>query len=134
MPNQEYKLSVNIVISNKEGQILLLKRSSTSRFNPGRWDLPGGKIDACEEFQEALKREILEETGLEVSVTGLGGASAAIMNGTHVIFLVMRGEITSDDREPSVSNEHDDFLWIEPGAISDVDLCEQFRDIILRYA
>ncbi len=33
----------------------------------GRWDLPGGKIDFGETPEEALKREIMEETGLKIS-------------------------------------------------------------------
>ena len=50
-----------IVIRNKDGKILLLKRSATS-FGPGNRDLPGGGLELNEDAMEALLREIKEET------------------------------------------------------------------------
>ena len=48
-----------------EEEVLLTRMSSRTRI-PGRWTLPGGGIDHGEDPREALRREVLEETGLHV--------------------------------------------------------------------
>ena len=57
------------VILNAEGAILLVKHS----YGKNNWDLPGGKSEANESAEETAKREVLEETGLEVNVGPLTG-------------------------------------------------------------
>ena len=55
-----------ILIENN--QLLLVKQ----RVSPGRaWSLPGGRVEAGETLDEAIKREMLEETGLEIKVEKL---------------------------------------------------------------
>jgi 8-oxo-dGTP pyrophosphatase MutT (NUDIX family) len=51
--------------SGGEEEVLLTRMSSRTRI-PGRWTLPGGGIDHGEDPREALRREVLEETGLHV--------------------------------------------------------------------
>ena len=63
-----FKLSVKVVIRDTEGRCLLLKRSRGARGNPGKWDLPGGKIEAGEDFESAVGREVAEETGLTIAL------------------------------------------------------------------
>lgn len=53
------------VIFNQENKILLVK-STYQRFHP--WGLPGGSLDYGETPEEAVKREVLEETGLLVEI------------------------------------------------------------------
>jgi len=51
------------IIPDAEGRILILKRSATSTSG-GSWCLPGGKVDYGETVEQALAREVREETGL----------------------------------------------------------------------
>ena len=55
-------------IIRKDSEILLLQRSSKSGFDPGLWELPGGKIDYGENLVEALEREVKEEVGLVIKI------------------------------------------------------------------
>lgn len=48
----------------KDGKYLLLKRANPPKA--GTWNLPGGFMEAGETVEEAIKRELKEETGLEV--------------------------------------------------------------------
>jgi len=58
-----FTVTAAAVILNDEGRILLLKH----RFRPGSgWGLPGGFIEADEQPEEALRRELCEEIGLEL--------------------------------------------------------------------
>jgi 8-oxo-dGTP diphosphatase len=61
--------SVVAVIVDSDEQVLLTKRS-VPPFQ-GEWVMPGGKIDLGEPIVKALKREVLEEVGLEVEVGDL---------------------------------------------------------------
>ncbi|MDN4606618.1 (deoxy)nucleoside triphosphate pyrophosphohydrolase [Sporosarcina highlanderae] len=58
---------VGAVIENKEGQILAALRGPEMSL-ANYWEFPGGKIEAGETKQEALKREILEELGCVIEV------------------------------------------------------------------
>ncbi|WP_113930271.1 NUDIX hydrolase [Bacillus sp. P14.5] len=51
-----------VVISDEEGRILLQQR----RHPEGAWGLPGGLMELGESTEETARREVLEETGLEV--------------------------------------------------------------------
>ena len=61
--------SVVAVIVNEGGEVLLTRRN-VKPFHD-MWVMPGGKIDLGESVLDALKREVLEEVGLEVEVDGL---------------------------------------------------------------
>ena len=65
--NVEYKTRVNkvrAILINKQGNILLVKYA-------GLYMLPGGRIDEGETELQALKREIREETGIEISIDNI---------------------------------------------------------------
>ena len=59
---QKVKDKVRAVILNNDGRALLVKYA-------GLYMLPGGKIDENETEKEALRREILEETGIDILTT-----------------------------------------------------------------
>ncbi len=50
----------------KNEKYLLFKRHSDSKFFPGLWDFPGGKIEPGEDVTEALVKESKEETSLDI--------------------------------------------------------------------
>lgn len=52
----------------KDGRFLATRRSAVNDYKPGEWDVPGGTVHAGETMEQALVREVLEETGLEVSI------------------------------------------------------------------
>lgn len=59
----EGPLLVTGAIIPQNGKILLDQRHSDSRFEPNKWEFPGGKVDFGEHPEEALKRELKEELG-----------------------------------------------------------------------
>lgn len=63
----EYHLSVLGVIRRPDGKFLITKRAKDKPWAPGWWEVPGGGAVAGETSEEAVCREVLEETGLDVS-------------------------------------------------------------------
>lgn len=63
----EYHLTVLGVVARRDGRFLITKRVMTKAWAPGWWEVSGGACQAGEESEEAVKREIFEETGLDVS-------------------------------------------------------------------
>ena len=62
-----HKVSVAALVTNEEGKILLVN-------SPWRgWEYPGGLIEPGETFEEALHREVREESGVEIEITGFVG-------------------------------------------------------------
>ena len=63
----QYYLTVKAIIRKDDGSILIVKRSSTDDHKPNIWENVGGGMDNEETPQEALAREVLEETGATLS-------------------------------------------------------------------
>lgn len=69
MKEKSYSVLVNIVVE-KEGKILISQRGLEENHEPGEWTIPGGTLEKTGTFfnalEETAKREVLEETGVEV--------------------------------------------------------------------
>jgi 8-oxo-dGTP pyrophosphatase MutT (NUDIX family) len=109
--------SVNVVIENSRGQILMIRRSDNDN-----WALPGGAIDLGESMVQAAVRETAEETGIACEVTGLVGVYT---DPKHVILYTSNNEVRQEfsilltAREtggtPTPSSESAEVVWVEPG-------------------
>lgn len=63
----EYHLTVLGVIARPDGTFLITKRVMTKAWAPGAWEVSGGAAQAGETSEEAVRREVKEETGIDVS-------------------------------------------------------------------
>ncbi len=129
---KNFALSVKVVVLDDRNRCLLLRRSPGSGFNAGKWDLPGGKVDAGETFDEALVREVEEETGLHIALERVAGSAQSETPDRMVAYMIMRGRVLSG--EMKLSSEHDQFAWVAGTELASVDLCPQFRSFAEAYA
>lgn len=67
MGPDEFHITVLGVVQHKDGRFLITQRVMTKSWAAGHWEVSGGGVQAGEEPAEAVKREVLEETGLDVS-------------------------------------------------------------------
>ncbi|MDP2599824.1 MAG: NUDIX domain-containing protein [Deltaproteobacteria bacterium] len=66
--HEKIRVGVGIFIQDQENRVLLEKRRDC-----GLWCFPGGMVEAGEKIEETASREVKEETGLDIRVTGLLG-------------------------------------------------------------
>lgn len=99
MIEKNHFVSVAGIVTNDKDEVLLVK-------NPRRgWEFPGGMVDPGETLQEALKREILEESGVEVDIIGFIGLCKNIQLDSICIDFSCRyisGELTTSNESLEV--------------------------------
>src|SRR3989344_4437320 len=109
----ELKVGVKIILKNKEGKFLLLQRSKIHYPEVGgEWDIAGGRIESEATLMENLKREVMEETGLELKGEPKLLAAQDIIKpdkDKHVVRLTYEG---SADGDVKLSGEHTEFKWV----------------------
>lgn len=107
-----------------EGKILLLKIRSKSAHHAGKWEIPGGKVKKCEFFDEALKREYLEETGLEVDIQSLYNVVrndyTACKTSEEVKSIQLIMTVTCESDDVKISEEHDDYGWFDIDEVNEM--------------
>ena len=102
--NKNHMVSVAALVTNSEGEILLVN-------SPWRgWEYPGGLIEPGETFQDALRREIREESGVEIRITGFVGICKNIER--DVVNIDFIAEYVSGDLTPS--DESTEVIWATP--------------------
>ncbi|WP_316571745.1 NUDIX domain-containing protein [Neobacillus sp. YIM B06451] len=116
-----------IVVNN--GKVLIVKRSANDEAGGGTWECPGGKLDFGETLENALAREIAEETGLDVAVGKLLFATTILTNPVRQV-AILTYLCRAESDAVMLSTEHTDFCWADkdevkallaPGIVSDFE-------------
>lgn len=93
----------------KDKKFLVLKRGKSAKVYPDYWDLPGGKLEHGEEIKNGLKREVFEETALDIEV-GKILFSYLEVNIRHAYIVIF--ECTLLGGEIKLSKEHSEYKWV----------------------
>lgn len=123
-----FGLSVRVFLTNDEGKILILKRSTDSKTNPGKWELPGGKVDQGESFDQALIREVYEETQLKISLEHVVGVSEQNLHLIRAVHIIMSGKIV--EGELNLSREHEGYAWVFFENLPEYELADWLNDFV----
>jgi 8-oxo-dGTP diphosphatase len=123
-----FGLSVRVLLTDDEGKVLILKRSTNSRTNPGKWELPGGKVDQGESFDHALLREVYEETKLKISLEHVVGVSEQNLHVIRAVHIIMSGEILEGNLK--LSSEHEGYAWVFFENLQEYDLADWLQDFV----
>lgn len=115
-------VQVSKAIIKRGETYLLVKRSpEASRFSE-TWDFTGGRIDPGETKEEALVREVLEETGLTVSTHAFVGAFPYEHTRDDELIMLNLFAVTVKQRVISLSHEHTEYAWFKVKEIQKLDL------------
>ncbi len=128
MINFVFGLSVRVFLTDDDGKILILKRSTDSKTNPGKWELPGGKVDQGESFDQALIREVCEETQLKISLDHVVGVSEQNLHLFRAVHIIMSGKIV--EGELNLSSEHEGYAWVFFENLREYELADWLNDFV----
>ena len=133
--NEAIKLQVGVkaLLKNSEGKYLLLRRNPEKYPEIGaKWDIPGGRIDPGSTLIDNLKREVKEETGLNLDKTPklVGAQDILKVSGRHVVRLTYVGEIEGDVKLDDESLEYKWFSAYEIHQLTEKELDSFFKELI----
>lgn len=117
------------LITRKNGQLLVTQRSALMRL-PLKWEFPGGKVEQGETAEECVFREIREELGITIEITGRMTASV-FDDGKLAIRLIpfhcklISGEI--------ILAEHAAFQWLFPDELTGLDWAAADLPVLKEY-
>lgn len=119
------QVGVKILLKNKEGKYLVVMRSAVKYPEAGaKWEIVGGRIDPGTTLIENLKREVLEETGLQVvGEPKLITAQDILKPQKHIVRLTYSGFA---DGKVKLSDEHTDYKWLTLSEIKNLDLLDPY--------
>jgi 8-oxo-dGTP pyrophosphatase MutT (NUDIX family) len=100
--DSRHSVSVAGVIVDNQGRALLIQRRDN-----GHWEPPGGVLEHGETIEEALRREVREETGLEINPGPLSGIYQNMPR--HIVALVFRCTVAAG--LPRENDEVKAFCW-----------------------
>ncbi|MEV6925331.1 NUDIX hydrolase [Dactylosporangium sp. NPDC051485] len=103
------QLVVGAVVAN-DGAILLLRRP-TDDFTGGIYELPSGKVEPGEILDEALSREVKEESGLDIGEITSYLGSFDYTSGSGKKSRQFNFAVTVAATEPVILQEHDEYRW-----------------------
>jgi len=96
----------------------------------GEWELPGGRPEVGERFDDCVVREFREETGIVVEARNVVDAYAfEVTTGAWVDVLVL-GCVAASSSAPIVSTEHQTVQWLDPTEIEDAELPAGYRQAV----
>lgn len=109
MTGHKHSVSVAGVIIDDDGRILL-----TQRMDNGRWEPPGGILEHGERIEDGVRREVKEETGLDVTPVRLTGVYKNLPR--DIVALVFRCDVI--DGALAANSEVKAFYWASRDEVS----------------
>ncbi len=117
-------------IIEKNGKILVIRRSSKYEHLTDAWDIPGGRLEFGEEPEAGLRRELQEETGLELDkIKQILDASTVFKNEEkQIVRITYLCTVKETNQSEKISDEHTSLEWVPRENLKALE----FKDIVLK--
>lgn len=120
-----------------QGKILLLREAGTyaDGVNVGKFDVPGGRVEPGQRFDESLRREITEETGLTVEIGWpfYVGEWRPVVRGEAWQIVGTYFVCSAETDQVILSDDHSEAAWIDPEKFGDYPLIDNLRGVFEAY-
>jgi 8-oxo-dGTP diphosphatase len=121
-------VGVGAIILDRD-KILLEKRKNAP--SKGKWAIPGGLVELGESMEQAVIREVKEETGLEVYeprlVDVVNYISLGERGAVKYHFVIVDYLVTVKSGKPKAASDADALKWVPFSEVEEYDLTESFR-------
>ena len=118
----------------KDGKMLIIKRSQEP--GKGKWSVPGGRVELGETVYEAARREVLEESSIEIEVEHVLDTADNIVRDEdgrvkyhYVVIDVLARYVSGEIRAQSDAEE---CRWVTPRELVEMDISPILRDMMKR--
>ena len=136
MDNIKLQVAAKAIIFNQDNQVLIVREAAPNANNnntqSGRYGLPGGRLQPGERFEDGLRREVKEETGLKIKPLQplYVGEWHPIIGGTPhqiiAIFIICKAL----NQNVQLSDEHDAFLWADTAQCKKINIMPPDHEVI----
>lgn len=135
--NLNHYVVVTAIIVNSEGKYLIAKRASWEKAFPGRWTVPGGKLEVLDYvlrekdtphhwynlFEDTARREAMEEVGLEIINIGYV-TSLAYLRSDKIPCLIVSLHARAKKEDVRLCSALTKYAWVNPKEAKEYDLIE----------
>ncbi|KKQ77251.1 hypothetical protein A2715_00090 [Candidatus Woesebacteria bacterium RIFCSPHIGHO2_01_FULL_39_32] len=127
------KVVLAAIVFNKEEKVLVLQRNTDEEVFPNMWELPSGKREPLEDSLQSLKREVLEETNIDIDVIlAFSTFDYQIEKPTEIRDTTQINFLTKAKGENiKISGEHQNFTWISEEDVKNYNFSEQTKKVII---
>ena len=137
--NQLHYVVVTAIVTNNEGKFLIAKRADWEKAFPGKWTVPGGKLEVLDYalkqkdtsshwynvFENVAKREVKEEVGFELKNIGYVASLVYIRpDGIPAIIVSLYAEPKEENAPVKLCDALTDFAWVTLEEAKNYDLIE----------
>jgi 8-oxo-dGTP diphosphatase len=124
-------ITVAAGILKQDERILICQRKRTGAF-PLQWEFPGGKVEAGEDVQTCLRRELHEELAIEADVgPKVSAFQYTYPNGFQVNLVFFRVDAFTGE---IINQAFEQILWVEPPELLNYDFLEGDRGLVAQLA
>ncbi|MFZ5955592.1 MAG: NUDIX domain-containing protein [Nanoarchaeota archaeon] len=141
--NQAHYIAVTGILV-KDSKFLIVKRAEWEKAFPGRWTVPGGKLEVLDYtlrekdtahhwynvFEDVLKREIKEEVGLEIKNIGYV-TSMVYIRPDKIPCIIVSLHAEPLDEQIKLCNALTEYAWIDLNEAKDYDLIDGILDELI---
>ena len=126
-PDKQHTRVAAYGLVTEGSKMLLCRISENIKDHAGHWTLPGGGIDFAESPQDAMVREVFEETGLRVSPTKVADVNSLLLtdendHSFHGIRIIYETHLEGGELRNEVDGSTDRCAWLEPDEIKELTL------------
>ena len=116
-----YTVAVTGHVTDERGRTLLVR----TYWRGDTWELPGGRVDEGETLAQAVRREIMEEAGIETRLVGVTGVYVNLTR--RLVNVVFKGRACGGSPRVSRETQEVGFFDLTPGNVADYIRREHFR-------
>lgn len=127
--NQRKHVHVACAIIERDGMVLSALRSASMSL-PLRWEFPGGKIEPGEGREECLRRELVEEMGVQIEV---GRPLTPATHGYPSFDVTLYPYVCSIVSGDIILHEHSAITWLSPEKMLELEWADADLPVILEY-